>query len=156
LTSPNRIRRHLALIVLGVSLAGAPSTSQVLGISLAWDASVDLVDNYIVYVGTESGVYDEFFDVGLRTSFTYRTTDPDRRYYFSVVAQRRARVSERAAEVSAVAVELPPPREGVDNQSVRGPIGRAEASERADLAVSCPNGPCYSARVRARGLEPVS
>ena len=56
-------------------------------LTLLWDPSPDAnVAGYLVYVGTQSGVYGKTFDVGNTTSFAYPSAEPGQVYYFSVAS----------------------------------------------------------------------
>jgi len=56
-------------------------------LTLMWDRSPDSnVAGYLVYVGTQSGVYATAYDVGNSTSFAYSSAAPGQAYYFAVAA----------------------------------------------------------------------
>lgn len=55
-------------------------------ITLQWDPNEVPPAGYIVYVGVQSQVYDEAYDVGSSTSFTYSNGIAGQRYYFAVAA----------------------------------------------------------------------
>jgi hypothetical protein len=56
-------------------------------LTLMWDRSPDSnVAGYLVYVGTQSGVYATAYDVGNSTSFAYSSASPGQAYYFAVAA----------------------------------------------------------------------
>src|SRR5687767_8507370 len=56
-------------------------------LTLMWDRSPDSnVAGYLVYVGTQSGVYGTAYDVGNSTSFAYSSAAPGQAYYFAVAA----------------------------------------------------------------------
>ena len=56
-------------------------------LTLMWDPSPDTnVAGYLVYVGTQSGVYGSTYDVGNTTSFAYPSAAPGQPYYFAVAA----------------------------------------------------------------------
>jgi hypothetical protein len=55
-------------------------------ISVMWNPNPaqEGVSGYMVFVGTEEGVYSEAFDVGTQTFFVYATPIPGQRYFFAV------------------------------------------------------------------------
>jgi hypothetical protein len=56
-------------------------------LTLMWDQSPDAnVAGYLVYVGTQSGVYGATYDVGNATSFAYANATAGKAYYFAVAA----------------------------------------------------------------------
>jgi hypothetical protein len=56
-------------------------------LNLMWDPSPDSnVAGYLVYVGTQSGVYSSAYDVGNSTSFAYSNASAGQAYYFAVAA----------------------------------------------------------------------
>jgi hypothetical protein len=56
-------------------------------LTLMWDPSPDTsVAGYLVYVGTQSGVYGTAYDVGNMTSFAYPSAAAGQPYYFAVAA----------------------------------------------------------------------
>ena len=56
-------------------------------LTLMWDPSPDTsVAGYLVYVGTQSGVYGTAYDVGNTTSFAYPNATAGQPYYFAVAA----------------------------------------------------------------------
>lgn len=56
-------------------------------LNLLWDPSPDSnVAGYLVYVGTQSGVYSNAYDVGNSTSFAYSNASAGQAYYFAVAA----------------------------------------------------------------------
>ena len=56
-------------------------------LNLMWDPSPDSnVVGYLVYVGTQSGVYSTTYDVGNTTSFAYSSASAGQAYYFAVAA----------------------------------------------------------------------
>lgn len=56
-------------------------------LTLMWDPSPDSsVAGYLVYVGTQSGVYSTTYDVGNSTSFAYSNATAGQAYYFAVAA----------------------------------------------------------------------
>jgi hypothetical protein len=75
-------------LLAGFSLVpsfAAAQTAQ--AVTIAWDANTEPgVVGYRVYVGPATNLFDEVFDVGPLTQFTYRTVIAGQRYYFAVSA----------------------------------------------------------------------
>ena len=160
-SSLNRFVRHAALIAIGISLAVTPSTSQVTGITLAWEASPDNVDGYLVHVGTSTGWYEQIFDAGRKTTFTYRFAEPGVEYFFVVTAYRSGKSSPRTAEVSGVLRKTPEPvgTRSHENGTMSSPAvgSRRESQVGVAVSASCPNAQgCYQVRLRAHGLQQVT
>ena len=87
-STPTRLRYATAAAVLILSslcLAGAAYADP---ITLAWDAnaSSENVIGYKVYVGTQSGIYTQTFDVGNTTSYVFPDAIAGQKYYFTVSA----------------------------------------------------------------------
>ena len=77
-------------------------------VTLAWDPNKVATSGYRVYVGTESRVYDESFDVGLATTFVFSDGVPGTRYYFAVKAYNASgHESPASEEVSTVVGDEP-------------------------------------------------
>lgn len=74
------------LLLLGVGVFLRAATADAASIRLAWDPSpTPGVVGYRVYVGIQTGVYTQVFDVGNVTSFEYEAVEV-RRYYFAVAS----------------------------------------------------------------------
>src|SRR5262245_89070 len=58
-------------------------------VTLAWDASVSMVDGYWVYYGTQPGIYTVRIDVGTATTYTVAGLISGETYYFAVTAYDR-------------------------------------------------------------------
>lgn len=71
-------------------------------LTLMWDRSPDAsVAGYLVYVGTQSGVYGATYDVGNSTQFAYANALAGQPYYFAVAAYYPGPVvGARSAEVT--------------------------------------------------------
>jgi len=84
-------------LVIGAARVAAADT-----LTLMWDPNPDTnVAGYMVYVGTESGVYTNSYDVGNTTSFPFNAA-PGQRYYFAVAAYAYGPlIGNRSGEVSA-------------------------------------------------------
>ena len=83
-SSLNYIARRfvaVALLVLGSASVGAAATIQV-----AWDPSPDAVSGYVVYVGSQPGVYGAAYDVGGALSLAFSGAVAGQPYYFAVAS----------------------------------------------------------------------
>ena len=80
-------------------------------LGLGWDPAADSsVRGYIVYVGVQSGVYTETYDVGNALTFWYPSAVSGQRYYFAVAAyDGGAVVGPRSLEVSGAIDDAPAP-----------------------------------------------
>jgi hypothetical protein len=78
-------------------------------LTVLWDPNQDSsVVGYLVYVGTQSGVYSTTYDVGNATTFTYPSASPGQPYYFAVASYFSGPViGVRSAEVSGVSNASP-------------------------------------------------
>lgn len=73
--------------VLGIVCFAAPAFAQSQPLTLAWDPNPEpSVAGYVVYVGSASRSYEEWYDVGNQTSFAYPAAVTGRPYYFAVAA----------------------------------------------------------------------
>ena len=100
------LRFPVCLCALLLGLA-APAAAQET-ITLMWDPdSEGLATGYIVYAGTQSGVYTASQDVGMVTQRTM-TLQPGT-YYFVVRAYNQFGTSEASAQVSATVAAIPTP-----------------------------------------------
>lgn len=91
------------LALLAVDTAAPRSQPPASTITLEWDRNRDTAVGYVVHVGTEPRVYDETFDVGDSTTFTYDNGVAGTRYYFAVSAYDiDGRESPLSNEVSGV------------------------------------------------------
>ena len=80
-------RRRWITYALAFLLTMAARSASADTLNLMWDRSPDLnVAGYLVYVGTQSGVYGTAYDVGNSTSFAYSSAAPGQAYYFAVAA----------------------------------------------------------------------
>jgi hypothetical protein len=74
----------VAVLVLMMGLGARAQTTQ-LGVTLGWDPdTTGSIAGYIVYYGTNSGVYAERVDVGSSAQFTANYLIPGQNYYFAV------------------------------------------------------------------------
>ena len=78
-------RRWLVLVCVTVTI-GWSEIAAAQTLTVAWDRSPDpSVVGYIVYTGTESGLYTASFNVGEATSFAYGVA-PNQQYFFAVAS----------------------------------------------------------------------
>jgi len=73
----------VALVLLLTSYTAAAQAT------LAWDASVSMVDGYWLYYGPASGSYTARIDVGTATTYTITGLASGQTYYFAVTAYDR-------------------------------------------------------------------
>jgi hypothetical protein len=77
--------RSVFFVCLAITLGWTEQTAAQ-SLSLAWDPSPDpSALGYIVYAGTQSGIYTAEFNVGTATSFVYGVV-PNQQYFFAVAA----------------------------------------------------------------------
>jgi hypothetical protein len=114
--------------LLATTAVGPRAEQATTSVTLAWDANQDSAVGYLVHVGTESMVYDELFEVGPATTFTYQSGVPGKRYYFAVSAfDQSGLLSPYSNEVSTI----------IGGAAGLQSVAEAQAS------------PCCPARVRA-------
>jgi hypothetical protein len=92
---PRRTRRKSLLWcaltpgwVVGLVLLLTSYTAAV-QVTLAWDASVSMVDGYWLYYGPASGIYTARIDVGTATTYTITGLASGQTYYFVTTAYDR-------------------------------------------------------------------
>lgn len=97
-------------VLLGLPLVLLTSSAMAAPVTLAWDASVSMVDGYWLYYGLASGTYTARIDVGPETTYTLTGLTSGQTYYFAVTAYDRTdgRESGPSNEVSTTL----PPSEG--------------------------------------------
>jgi hypothetical protein len=137
----------LAVMIGGIT---SPALGQTSSVTLAWDPNPEpTVAGYVIYVGNESGRYQEQFDVGPVTSFAYMNPVPGRPYFFAVAAyESRESIGPRSEEVlylsGVPATDVIPP--GFAAASVDGLQTSAEDPLANDSrrAVCATTATCYS------------
>jgi hypothetical protein len=77
----------LLLVTLTLLVWAAPPVDQ--QVTLAWDASVDMVDGYYLYLGLASHVYTQRVDVGQVTTYTVTGLQRHTVYYAAASAYDR-------------------------------------------------------------------
>ena len=81
----NTRRRWTYALAFFLTMAARSAAADTL--TVMWDPSADSnVAGYLVYVGTQSGVYSSAYDVGNTTSFRYSNASAGQAYYFAVAA----------------------------------------------------------------------
>ena len=112
------VRARLLVFLTGVLTLAAAKPAAAGGLTLMWDPSSDpSVAGYVVYVGTQSGAYQNTYDVGSATGFSFTSGTPGQRYYFAVASYAAGPViGLRSAEVSAV-LNAPPLLTNPGNQT---------------------------------------
>jgi hypothetical protein len=70
-------------------------------LTLAWDPSPEPVTGYVVYWGTQSGIFTQSMDVGKTTTATITPTIPNVSYFFVVKAYNAAGMSGPSSQVGA-------------------------------------------------------
>ena len=100
------IRRFLFSLFCLACFASLPTTAagqSGVPVIVAWDPNDDDPDGYVVFIGSEPGVYTETVDVGRSIYYVFSTGVAGQRYYFSVAAYKpRSHLSGMATEVSTV------------------------------------------------------
>ena len=93
-----RLGAHTLGVLMILAIA-APAAAE--NVTLMWDPSTDpTVLGYVLYIGTQPGVYSQSRDVGRTTSFVFSAEPGQDAYYFSIASYAAgAVVGERAAEV---------------------------------------------------------
>jgi hypothetical protein len=74
------------VVALVLMLTSYTAAAQV---TLAWDASVSMVDGYWLYYGSASNIYTARIDVGTATTYTITGLASGQTYYFAVTAYDR-------------------------------------------------------------------
>jgi hypothetical protein len=97
-----RLTVRPVVVVLAVLLLAARGADAGTSLTLMWDPNPDpVVAGYVVYVGTQSGVYTQSHDVGDTNWFVLQGATPGQRYYLAVASYAAGPVvGPRSAEVS--------------------------------------------------------
>jgi hypothetical protein len=121
------------------------------------------VSGYVVYVGSEPGVYTGQYDVGKATSFVYAEAVDNQSYYFSVAAYSADLVpGPRSPEVSTVETPSMGPMSMTHSEPVRAaasPMAAAKRSDSFDPAQICANTAtheCYTVRTLIQTPRPIT
>jgi hypothetical protein len=106
--------RSLRKLWIGYSLGflltmAAATSAKADTLNVMWDQSAETnVAGYLVYVGTQSGVYGTTYDVGNATSFAYSNATAGQTYYFAVAAYFAGPIiGAKSAEVSGTTNSAP-------------------------------------------------
>ena len=94
-------------VLLGLPLVLLTSSAMAAPVTLAWDASVSMVDGYWLYYGLASGTYTARVDVGTATTYTLTGLTSGQTYYFVVTAYDRTDGRESGPSNEA-STTLPP------------------------------------------------
>jgi hypothetical protein len=107
----------LVVVLLAVARSAAADT-----LTLMWDPNPDsAVTGYVVYVGTQSGVYTQTHDVGDTSWFVLQNAIPGQRYYLAVAAYAAGPLlGPRSAEVSGYSNAPPALVQPANQRSVVG------------------------------------
>jgi hypothetical protein len=99
----------LRVFCAAVVILAAATSARADTIELGWNPSPDAsVAGYIVYVGRAPGTYNETYDVGNTTVYTYPSAVGGQRYYFAVAAyDRQLIVGPKSQELSGTTNEAP-------------------------------------------------
>lgn len=134
-----RVARRLTLAAALILSGAAHSTAEAATITLAWDPSPALVGGYRVFVGTDSGVYTQTFDVD-RPWFAFTDAVPGRRYYFAVAALTASRiVGVRSREIS-----------GLADDPTAAPGAGVSADGATVICLGAADTDCYTAQLSVR------
>lgn len=86
------MKKWLCILCLMLAAVGMAVTAAV-SVSLQWDANVETdLAGYIVYIGTNSGVYYTNVDVGNTTTTTIGNLKSGVTYYFAATAYNTSRL----------------------------------------------------------------
>ena len=96
--------RRVCVVAIGVMWAQPVLADS---INLAWDPNSATVSGYAVYVGTQSGVYGQRYDVGPATGFTYPSATAGQQYCFTVAAYTATSESSKSSEVCGYSNQFP-------------------------------------------------
>ncbi len=118
-------------------------------VTLAWDANTaPVIAGYMLYWGTEPGVYSGNADVGTKTSYVVTGLESDKRYYFTVRSYSSGgTMSPASKEVSgmppAIAAPKPAPNPSPNpsvqpNHQYRINSGDFDGDGRADVTIYRP------------------
>jgi hypothetical protein len=86
----------MLLVGFGFARVAAAQT-----LTVQWDLNPEPdVTGYILYIGTDSGVYTQTIDVGNTDRYVFSSAVPGQRYYFTLAAYAGALIGPRAPEIS--------------------------------------------------------
>jgi hypothetical protein len=119
-----RTRRFIVALTLIVGLLGARRAAADT-LTLTWDFNSEPdVNGYIVYIGTQPGVYAQSVDVHNTNTYAFTSAQPGRRYYFAVAAYAGTLLSPLSQEVS-----------GISNQGITGGTDTSDAGTAISRAI---------------------
>ena len=118
---------------------------------------------YVVYVGSEPGVYTGRYDVGNATSFVYADAVDNQSYYFSVAAYSVDLVpGPRSQEVSTIGTPFVAPMSLTSSEPAPTGASPASAAERADsfgsaqICAETATRECYTVRTLVQTSRPIT
>ncbi len=149
---------------LAVILFGAPSVVAARSITVAWDPNPEPgVSGYVVYVGSEPGVYTGRYDVGKATSFVYAAAADNQSYYFSVAAYSADLLpGPRSQEVSTIGASSVAPMSLTSSgpvQTAASPAAEAKRSDSfapAQICADTATHECYTIRTLLQIPRPIT
>ena len=135
-------------------LFAAPAVVAARSITVAWDPNPEPnVSGYVVYVGSEPGVYSGRYDVGKAISFVYADAVDNQNYYFSVAAYSADLLAgPRSQEVSTIDTPFVAPMSMTHSEPVRAEASPAVAARRSDsfdstqICAGAATHECYTVR----------
>lgn len=143
------------------AIVGVPS-AMARSITVAWDRNQEPdVAGYIVYVGTEPGVYRDQFDVGNQTVFELPNAADDRWYYFAIAAYAQGPVvGPRSEPVVALPFSAPLEMSSAETRKEAPPATTPDAQDAGgnDVLRACvdsTSGDCYDVTTMVRTTRPI-
>jgi hypothetical protein len=151
-------------VTLAVILLAAPSVVAARSITVAWDPNPEPgVSGYVVYVGSEPGVYTGRYDVGRATSFVYAEAVDNQNYYFSVAAYSADLLpGPRSEEVSTIGTSFMAPMSLTSSEPVSTPASLAPAARLSDtfapaqICADTASRECYTIRTLLETPRPIT
>jgi len=149
---------------LAVVLLAAPSVVAARSITVAWDPNPEPgVSGYVVYVGSEPGVYTGRYDVGKATSFVYAEAVDNQNYYFSVAAYSADLLpGPRSQEVSTIGTSFMTPMSLTSAEPVSTAASLAPAAKLSDtfapaqICAETATRECYTVRTLLQTSRPIT
>ena len=121
------------------------------------------MSGYVVYVGSEPGIYTGRYDVGKATSFVYTEASPNQSYYFSVAAYSADLLpGPRSPEVSTIGSPSVAPMFLTSSEPVRTAASPAAAATRSDsfapaqICADTATHECYTIRTLLQTPRPIT
>ena len=147
MTKTQTHRRRASCVLAFISTLVCARTAAADSLTLQWDLNSEPeVTGYLVYIGTQPGVYSQTVDVQNVDTYQFTTAAPGQQYCFAVAAYAGSLVSPLSAEVCGVSNDYPT-LANPGNQA-----GRVGQSSSLQLSGSDPEGGPVS--YSATGLPP--